>query len=467
MKIDTPIEQERNVLGTFIRMSVCFGASHGAITAVIPLAVGVFGNLGDWTLGCLYVTYTASALLIATPVIERLGHKWALIIGFFIYSTFVVGLFGALLLRESGYETLSWIVSLIGAAIGGTAGGIVWTAQGGYFSRCAELHNQGSRLVNTNKFGAIFATAYLALELLMKLFSSVQFYILCDDWSGNPITGKCTWDGSGSSSSSSMTKSHATAIVHGVNIAILWTSSIAMLSISDIRSDDSSTINSDVSEHLPKPWYANVSAAINLLRNNSTIVLLGGTNILFGLVSGYTNSYLSGKVVKESLGEDKVGYLSAMEPLVAAIFSWPLGKLGVYFETKAIALGIGFACSAGFAVMLLIFDVTSDNMVNSVGRWEVLIPLFLISGVFRCVWEGPQKAAVADYFPHNPDPAFANVVLQSGSATAVFFMMSPYVPHLWQEALILIVTFIAGFGCFLALQMPRPATSGYESITDL
>ena len=44
----------------------------------------------------------------------------------------------------------------------------------------------------------------------------------------------------------------------------------------------------------------------------------------------------------------------------------------------------------------------------------------------RATFESTTKAVVADFFPLDAEAAFANVVVQSGGATAVAFFVFPY-----------------------------------------
>ena len=55
------------------------------------------------------------------------------------------------------------------------------------------------------------------------------------------------------------------------------------------------------------------------------------------------------------------------------------------------------------------------------------MPLALVFGTGRSVWETNFKASFADYFPDNKEAAFANVQLQSGFASTVGFFLNPHI----------------------------------------
>ena len=65
---------------------------------------------------------------------------------------------------------------MIGAAVGGVGGGILWTAQGNYFFSMSEAYACSSRTTTakaTSYLGGVFAFFYLYLEVLMKVLASV------------------------------------------------------------------------------------------------------------------------------------------------------------------------------------------------------------------------------------------------------------------------------------------------------
>ena len=78
-----------SVWWNFVGMSLFFGMNHATASAIIPLAVGQFGDaLGSASLSCLYLSYTLSAMTSATYIVDKLGDKWALVAGCLGYCTY-------------------------------------------------------------------------------------------------------------------------------------------------------------------------------------------------------------------------------------------------------------------------------------------------------------------------------------------------------------------------------------------
>ena len=93
-------------------------------------------------------------------------------------------------------------------------------------------------------------------------------------------------------------------------------------------------------------------------------------------------------------------------------------------------------------------------------------------GCGRSIWESTTKAVFADFFPDDPQAAFANIVLQSGLASTIAFFVFPDLSPL-QKEIILGVTAILGALCFMLAsvihkreQETKEAEGGYMSVND-
>ena len=61
-----------------------FFASSGTnslLSSILP------GNLGYWSLGCIYLSFTIGSLFLSTIAVTILTPKWAMFIGSFFYRT--------------------------------------------------------------------------------------------------------------------------------------------------------------------------------------------------------------------------------------------------------------------------------------------------------------------------------------------------------------------------------------------
>lgn len=75
----------------------------------------------------------------------------------------------------------AWIAFLTGSAFGGIASGIVWTAQGRYFSLHTALYSTSvahlgiTEVAVTNRFAGVFACIFLGTECFLRAFASILF----------------------------------------------------------------------------------------------------------------------------------------------------------------------------------------------------------------------------------------------------------------------------------------------------
>eukprot|EP01059_Diplonema_ambulator_P032789 TRINITY_DN65_c1_g1_i13.p1 TRINITY_DN65_c1_g1~~TRINITY_DN65_c1_g1_i13.p1 ORF type:complete len:531 (+),score=109.88 TRINITY_DN65_c1_g1_i13:62-1594(+) len=463
---DSGRTQPYNVMMSFITMTLCFSLNHGTVTAVIPLATAQFGEqLGDFSLGILYVFYTLTALLGSTVIVEHLQHKWSLVLGCGVYSLYVAGMF----LGVVTHDALRWFFVMIGSTFGGIAAGFLWTAQGGYFANAAKIHARykGISVQQANSYlGGIFATLYLAFELIMKLLSSLILVFVCGShWEGDIITGSCGSDSSSSGSDIAPGMSNITAPASGSDSSfdsdhlkfegVVWTyavfsviavaSSIGMAMITPIKPFDDSG-KPIVAEK--RPWYRKALVATELARNQPKIILVGIINIAFGFTSAYLNSYVTGTVIKDGLGKDKIGYFVSIIPLVATIMSMPLSKLNEFTGSKTPAMVFGMICFLTFGLVFLITDLTSSSVPDKLGKWGTLIPLFICFGCARAVWEGPNKAIIADMFKNDSEAAFANIILQLGTTSSIAFITYRFMSSLTKEFIVVTACSLAIVGHF-------------------
>jgi len=169
-------------------MAVCFSANHGAVTACLGLSSSRLGDLtyldadlGTWQSGCLYISYTLSAVFGATLIVKRLGPRNGIFTGLVIYCVYVA----CFLIASLVPDTAKWPVAITGALIGGVGGGFLWTAQGAYFGKTAEAYAKAAGIPKqeaTAYLGGIFAFFYLFEEVTLKALSTLITETLGLDW---------------------------------------------------------------------------------------------------------------------------------------------------------------------------------------------------------------------------------------------------------------------------------------------
>ena len=93
-----------------------------------------------YTLFYLEVFYAFTALLFSKPLIAALGARNGLLVGMGGYCVYVAAFLFAVIVPAGSW--LQWTVFLIACAIGGIAGGLLWTAQGRYFARNSSKYSE-------------------------------------------------------------------------------------------------------------------------------------------------------------------------------------------------------------------------------------------------------------------------------------------------------------------------------------
>mmetsp|Transcript_27388 Transcript_27388/g.82184 ORF Transcript_27388/g.82184 Transcript_27388/m.82184 type:complete len:446 (-) Transcript_27388:22-1359(-) len=374
----------RRVVTNFLLMCVCFSVNHGTVTAVISLAGSELGpSLGNASLGVLYCVYTLTAAFASHAAVRALGAKRTLLLGLGTYCLYVASYLVAIF--QSGSARYGAV--MLGAVLGGAAAGCLWPAQGAYYARSAERYAAAascSREQANSKLGAYFSTCYLVGELAMKLLSSIL----------------------------------PAAFGSGANTFLyVFYAIAAFLAAAGVLLID------DVDQGLKRGgggWGATALSASRLLVDSPLARCTVPMNFAFGFGAAYLNGYFFTSVVTPGVGADKIGYVSALVVATAAAAALPLGRAGERLGDQAPLVAFGAACFLAFGLANLAFGA-------SLGAWAALVPLALVFGTGRSVWETNFKASFADYFPDNKEAAFANVQLQSGFASTVGFFLNPHI----------------------------------------
>lgn len=112
-------------------------------------------------------------------------------------------------------------------------------------------------------------------------------------------------------------------------------------------------------------------------------------------------------------------YLAAVTPAVAVVlglpYSWISNRLG-----KGAIMVWG---ALNYVTVAAIVTAMSEDSLKDLG-WG-LAGLYVIVGSGRSVFENTNKATFADFFPNQLPGAFANVIVQSGGASTLAFIIFP------------------------------------------
>eukprot|EP00494_Astrolonche_serrata_P024677 UN24937 len=269
-------------------MSACFSLNHGCVTALLALAVANFGDtLGGFQTGTLYIMYVLSALFCSATLITVFGTKWSLVSGVFLYSFYIVCFLVAAMVEGDA----RYAAALIGAGVGGIAAGNIWTAQGSYFGESVatyvELTDKPSAEV-TSTFGSRFATIYLTFEVACKLLTSLVNYY-----------------------------STSKVFLYTIFSIFAVISTVGMVFIRNMTREDQGA----QAQQRKKFTTAKAFGALNLLRTDRRMLYMYPAVASFGVLSAFVNSYVTGKIVTDSIGKSYIGYLGSTVGATAAVCS--------------------------------------------------------------------------------------------------------------------------------------------------
>lgn len=435
----------------FVVMALCFSVNHGTVGALINLSTSLLGtNLGSVNLGTLWFMYVLTALTLATTIIGMFGAKGGLLAGTGGYCIYVFSFALAVLVAatppsddelvehpescvaagaaapgpgpESGDSwcvltpadatrtehpgpkcecqatSLVKAVSLVGAAFGGIAAGFLWTAQGAYFARNAELYAKaGGRIFGsdtaevttaraTGLFSSIFAALYLGFEVVMKLLSSIL-----------PEPAQLPFYAFAAASSAA-----GLVLIRALPPA---------------------------APPVQKPLLQKIGTASSLLFSYRPIQLLAPTEMVFGFSAAMMNAWVNGELVscKEGcIGKDYIGYFGTLTTVSAALASSCAGwyttqtEGGIFKGKTPVMLG-GNGSFGVLGLIVLLFPVSSFY-----GSVAMLTPLYLLQGIGRGIFESTNKAVIADYCPgERSEAGFASFVILSGAASTIMFFVIP------------------------------------------
>ena len=407
--IDNPRTASRTLFN-FVAMSALFSANHGCVVSCLALASSRLGTTGAWQSGILMIAYAASSLLGATYAVKTLGARNALILGMASYCLYVGAFYVATLVGEEHRAGIAYG----GAALGGIGAGVLWTAQGTYFGLASQAYASQLQIpvaASNAKLAGYHAFLYLSEELFMRMLSSVllEFEI-------------ATW-----------------GTIFGIYTLVAVGSTLAMPCIYDYPATDSNNNNNNERESA----FRKATVAAKLFRDDPKMKHMIGFNALFGFASAFLNSYVNGQVLPVALNDPDskyVGVLASTVSVVAAIASLLFGQLGSRSKNSRSLVILGALCFGG---VVLPFWVTPDA---SHYGWVALLGVYSLHGIGRAVFEGTWRSTFADYFSHEKEGAFANIILQNGIASGIGYICK-YILLLYYRIRTIVLRCVAWIVC--------------------
>jgi MFS family permease len=433
----------------------------------------------------LYFFYTFSSLLIARPLLRLFGAKRLVLFGLVGLLCYV----GSFFIAVSGGANA---VFLLGASIGGIGAGALWTGQGSYYSLNARAYALAKRDADSSaalaNFASIFASTYLLLETLLKMFATIIYivkdkqgewksivfglyvtvafvsvvlfsltvknlkpYLDLDALVSDGVAGAGGGDEGADDSISGGRGSNAqggylrtanplpSVSADADDEVVINLSREAKLSESLRLSLQSQSLSATAKPH--DQLLRDILSVGKALCSNRRLQLLMPYQVCFGLSAGFVNSYMTAKVVAVYLGDGFIGLMSALATLTAVILAWPYARIATSHRNgKWYVMMAGGCCFlySGLSVLCL-----SDAQMSS---WPFLVSYFIIYGAARSAWESTNKAVVADYFGHDEklkDSAFAAVYFMSGLAGAFGFVFYKFMSREQLAAINTVVPLLA------------------------
>jgi len=404
-------------------MSTLFAINHGCTVSVLGLSNARLGRIGIWQSGVLYASYTAAALFGASYFVKLLGSRNGLVLGMGMCASYVTSFFFATVIVENN-EELVWLQSVVaigGAVVGGVGSSILWVSQGTYFSMASQLFasnkKDGEVVVQvkdvTSKFGGNFAFIFLLFEVILRVLSTLLIETAGLSW--EIIFGLY-----------SLLSIIPVVFMMGVMDLDRYQNECNLRETEDEDENSSSGDHEEYEEDDDSPTsHSKATAALDLLRKDPKTKYLSAVNILFGLSTAFSSSVLNGEVIQQVLSDPNstyVGLYTAITSMVAAGASLLFGKLeashGRFHCGKETVLTIGALSYLSIAIQFLAFpDGTDWNRVT-------LLMIYMLLGVGRATYEGTLRAVFADLFPNDKEGAFGNIILFSGSASTIGYMLS-------------------------------------------
>lgn len=384
-------------------MSIAFSIIHGCAVSALSYSTVLIGSrLGSYGNGLMSLSFTLSALLCGSQLSAIYGSKIGLItgsIGFIFY------LFGFLM--SYLYPSIAWQLFMISSSIAGIGAGIVWIAQGNYFTQNALYYARESRQTATDinsHFATIFTIFYLGFEAVMS-FCATVIYLFIESLNihifiKNPIQND--------------TK---IIILFVFYIIIASFSMILLLSIKTVDHYHHKNNNVDlVAEELQmveeekekKSVSYYLTIVTRVFYDRPIIICFLPFQCAFGAMSSYILYYLFGIVVSQSdsLGPSYVGSLSALITIVGALVAIPC-----HWIIMNLASGRPVILAVGGVALTLVATAMLLLPVSTLGTWSYIVPLLSIYGLGRSVWENTNKAIIADFFSDREQNVAANAAV--------------------------------------------------------
>lgn len=464
-------EDSGRLYWNYIAFCCLYSTAHGAVDAVLAYSTTELGELIGSNGGAgLYICYTASAFFFAKPILRRLGSRNSIFCGLCGMLLYVASFL--LALQNPAYSNS---IFTTGGILGGLGAGLLWPAQGAYFSTSAIKYaaqtddNTGYAIV---LFASTFSGIYLGLETIFKAFATFVYLLLGANSSWHMLVfGSYT------------VAAYCSVVAFGIFLpAILKSERLEV----ELLSRQTRTKNIDtadggdrkthlfrkvaISQHadsteFEEHWTNNrekddlnakeylwtnvfhfpdfltlrcdLISVTNAIRRDRILQFMIPYQVCFGFSACFVGYYVNRNIVAKHIGDGYIGLLTGSSTLCAALLSYPFGYIsnmsGGRGKWYVMIFGALCFCLSGLAPLLL----TDEELAN----WYLIVTYYCAHGAARGCWENTNKAVVAEYFSNEDarETAFATIYFTSGLSGATGFYFYKY---LKREQLVWINTLV-------------------------
>ncbi len=469
------MSDRRRLLINGLIMSSAFAGLEGCVIASINLSAALFSpDLASDTNAVLFGCFSIGTLF--APTIVRLtGLKPAM-----------VGSMGFYMLYLLPFIWAERISLFAGAAIGGLAGSVLWTAQGVYFTRnalayaAADVSTAAGDSRAISVFAGLFAVIFQVVITLAKPFAAMMLTVWPDDRS--LLFGSFLVVASACTGAMMLIRSFAggapTAVSEGSS-AIPSTAAAAEGSQAgagagagagaDTAARAGATNGRATAPQLRAarpaiPARARCPALVRVALDRQ-MLLVTVYHVAYGLSTAFfpshvtvltaqslegtctdassyaSNATTAGAMVDAMMdatadagvgctsGAAAVGWMYTVaglsSALIAAVFGWASHRFAAGRSAALVLGSVGFGVPC---VLLLAAALGSAELMSSDGRLPLgqLLMSFICYGGGTAAWQGSAMALVGDLFKGAEDEhraAFAHLKLTSGGASTVGFVL--------------------------------------------
>jgi hypothetical protein len=441
--------EESRLLRNFLFFALFFCITHASVDAILAFSTAELGyELGSRGSFVLYLLYTLSALLLAKPMVARLGAKNGVLFGLCGLICYVVSFFIALNTEHEGAQEGIWI---LGAAMGGIGAGVLWTSQGAYYSLNAKAYalaavNNKDTSDTTGLIGAQDVSSSQSDSALSSGMARDNSGDGDDDdsvradggasagaaGSGNDNINSSSSSSDGSSSEAeeevatsaaiflfasifaagyllleTLFKIFATGVYLADTTSETWknlvfgvymvTGLIAVIFFginirAFVSSEDASSSTSSIHQPMGERMKSDILGVLMAMATDRKLQLILPYQICFGFSSSMVNAFITSQIVSRYIGDGYVGFLSALTTLTAVGCSYPFTTITNNFTHGKYWIMIG----GGVSFLLVGLAVFMGK--HNLGTWGTLVFYFFIYGFGRGAWENTNKGIVAEYF---------------------------------------------------------------------